>query len=161
MGDVTGPISTLPGARHSLPDGTMCDDHPDRPAVARIQGETDSFGCEMHDLCAECLRVHREEMRDPNAGRCDWCGTEAVSRTPARDYEEGKPADHNDCWLIGGPCWHDGTSLYASEFMIPLLEREGEGALWEQLEREYEKLPAQQIRSLKEQTQAQDPEGVR
>lgn len=43
MGDVTGPISTLPGHRHKLPSGATCDDHPDRPAVARIQGETDSF----------------------------------------------------------------------------------------------------------------------
>lgn len=30
MGDVTGPISTLPGRRHELPEGTMCDVHPDR-----------------------------------------------------------------------------------------------------------------------------------
>lgn len=59
MGDVTGPVSTLPGAGHALPAGTMCDDHPDRPAVARIQGETDSFGSELWDLCEEC----RDEMQ--------------------------------------------------------------------------------------------------
>ena len=47
MADVTGPISSLPGSGHSVPDGAMCDEHPDRPAVARVQGETDSFGCEM------------------------------------------------------------------------------------------------------------------
>ncbi len=41
MAEVTGPISSLPGAYHSLPKGTMCDEHPDRPAVARVQGETD------------------------------------------------------------------------------------------------------------------------
>lgn len=28
-------------------------------------------------------------------------------------------AHHKDCWLIGGPCWHDGTSLYASETVWP------------------------------------------
>lgn len=26
---------------------------------------------------------------------------------------------HADCWLIGGPCWHDGTSLYFSERIDP------------------------------------------
>lgn len=32
----------------------MCDDHPDRPATHRVQGETDSFGCEYIDWCQEC-----------------------------------------------------------------------------------------------------------
>lgn len=41
----------------------MCDDHPDVPAVARVQGETDSFGCEMHDLCQACLDELRAEIR--------------------------------------------------------------------------------------------------
>lgn len=89
MAEVTGPISSLPGAVHSIPDGTPCDFHPERPAVVRIQGETDSFGCEMHDLCDECAKEHREEMRQPNIGKCDWCSTANVARTPARDYEEG------------------------------------------------------------------------
>lgn len=43
MSAVTGPISTLPGASHDFPDGTMCDDHPDRPAVARTQIEFEEF----------------------------------------------------------------------------------------------------------------------
>jgi hypothetical protein len=89
MAEVTGPISTLPGRRHDFPDGTMCDEHPDRPAVARIQGETDSFGCEMYDMCSECLAKHREEMRKPDLGKCDWCDARDVARVPARDYEEG------------------------------------------------------------------------
>lgn len=90
MADVTGPISTLPGSQRSAPDGQMCDDHPDRPAVARVQGETDSFGSEMIDLCQECL----DEMRQADAeadysGRCDWCKTEQPRLMPTRDYEEG------------------------------------------------------------------------
>src|SRR3954463_12051043 len=67
MADVTGPISTLPGTGHHLPDGTMCDQHPDRPAVARIQGETDSFGCEMNDLCQECIAADREWEKSDEA----------------------------------------------------------------------------------------------
>lgn len=89
MADVTGPISSLPNSSHSVPDGTMCDEHPDRPAVARMQGETDSFGSEMHDLCAECVTEWRKEARTPNIGRCDWCKAENVERAPRRDYDEG------------------------------------------------------------------------
>lgn len=89
MAEVTGPISTLPGAGHSVPDGTVCDFHPDRPAIARIQGETDSFGCEMHDCCADCAREMRAELSKPEIGKCDWCSAEEVRLGPARDYEEG------------------------------------------------------------------------
>ncbi|WP_050400453.1 hypothetical protein [Bradyrhizobium embrapense] len=91
MADVTGPISTLPGSGHRLPDGTMCDRHPDRPAVARIQGETDSFGSEMNDLCTECLEAQRVYARSPEArtGRCDWCKTNATDLSNTRDIDEG------------------------------------------------------------------------
>lgn len=91
MSDVTGPISSLPGSRHTPPKDTRCDDHPDRPAVVRLQGETDSFGCEMHDLCAECLEEHRAHENSPEArsGRCDWCKTDATDLRDRRDYEEG------------------------------------------------------------------------
>lgn len=90
MADVTGPISTLPGESHDFPDGTMCDQHPDRPAVARIQGETDSFGCEMADMCQGCLDEHREEMKNTDwSGVCEWCGLHKPKLRPRRDYEEG------------------------------------------------------------------------
>lgn len=34
---------------------------------------------------------------------------------------EGAP-DHVNCPLTGGRCWHDGTSLYASETVWPSIE---------------------------------------
>jgi hypothetical protein len=93
MADTTGPISTLPGARHALPEGTMCDDHPDRPATHRVQGETDSFGCELIDMCDECHAEHKKEMAESAAerarGTCDWCRQPATDLRPRRDYEEG------------------------------------------------------------------------
>ena len=91
MGDVTGPISTLPGSHHYLPDGAMCDQHQDRMAVARIQGETDSFGCELIDMCAECLAEDREYSNSVEArtGECDWCHQQATDLRDRRDYEEG------------------------------------------------------------------------
>ncbi len=90
MADVTGPISSLPGSGHAVPDGTVCDDHADRPATHRVQGETDSMGCEMIDMCDECFTKYREEVRtEDTSGICDWCGRHAEKRRPRRDYEEG------------------------------------------------------------------------
>lgn len=89
MAEVTGPISTLPGARHSVPDGTRCDNHPRRKAVVRVQGETDSFGCEMADLCAECWEKEKAAAREPMVARCDWCRADNQHVSPRRDYEEG------------------------------------------------------------------------
>lgn len=90
MADVTGPISTLPGAAHAVPKGTMCDDHLDRPAVARIQGETDSMGSELNDMCQECLDEYRESERTRDrSGYCEWCKQQASYVAPMRDFEEG------------------------------------------------------------------------
>lgn len=94
MADATGPISTLAGTAHDVPAGMMCDDHPDRPAVARIQGETDSFGCEMVDVCQDCLEGLRawrnsDEAREMRIGTCEWCKGQADDLRDARDYEEG------------------------------------------------------------------------
>lgn len=110
MAEVTGPISTLPGARHALPEGTMCDSHPDRPAVARIQGETDSMGCELNDLCAECV----EEMKndEPMRGHCDWCKTPDQVLKPRRDYEEGMSGP---VYYVCQPCITKDNARIAEE----------------------------------------------
>ena len=93
MADTTGPISTLPGAHHTVPASVMCDDHPARPATYRVQGETDSFGCEMIDMCDECYAEHRAAMAASAAeratGTCEWCGKHATDLRSTRDYEEG------------------------------------------------------------------------
>ena len=86
MSDVTGRISSLPGSLHKVPDGTICDDHPDRLAVSRIQGETDSFGSEMYDLCQECIDKANNYK---NIGRCDYCKADHRLLHAHRDYEEG------------------------------------------------------------------------
>ena len=90
MADVTGPISTLPGSPHGVPAGTMCDDHPERPATHRVQGETDSFGCELNDMCDKCYAELRAEMSAPQeAFPCDYCRAPSIDRRPIRDYDEG------------------------------------------------------------------------
>lgn len=106
MADVTGPISSLPNSRHAVPEGTMCDDHPDRPAVVRIQGETDSFGSEMHDMCQECFDAENEwqnsdEAREWRTGTCEWCKGHATDLREARDYDEGM---YGRVYRVCGPC---------------------------------------------------------
>ena len=93
MSAVFGPVASLPGSLHLAPQGQMCDTHPDRPAVRRVQGETDSMGCEMADMCQECLDADR--AAEPEPGKCDWCPNVAVLR-PVRDYDEG----------MAGPVYH-------------------------------------------------------
>lgn len=89
MAHVIGPTSGLPGTRHHLPEGTTCDDHTDRPAVARVQGETDSFGAELNDLCQECLDQFNAYQAEARTGMCDWCNRSANDLTNRRDIDEG------------------------------------------------------------------------
>lgn len=51
-------------------------------------------------------------------GMDHWgAGLETHSRTPL--YGDEAP-NHDECWLLKCPCWHDGTSLYAQEVYLPL-----------------------------------------
>ena len=58
--------------------------------------------------------------------------------------EKSKPcyiddnSGHNDCHANGGKCWHDGTSLWASEYWIPYVLPRGDKAIWETLEFNYD-----------------------
>lgn len=93
MAEVIGSCSTLPGALHSIPKGTRCDTHPGRPAAHRVQGETDSFGAELNDMCLECYEEHKVAMAAYRAehacGACEWCGCGATDLRDRRDFEEG------------------------------------------------------------------------
>lgn len=86
---ITGPISSLPGAVHPVPAGTKCDEHPDRDAVSRVQGETDSFGAELNDCCAECEDRLAQIRGGLHSGQCDWCKKHRADLKPTRDYDEG------------------------------------------------------------------------
>lgn len=51
----------------------------------------------------------------------DWsCGLE-FHHTDACNIRDRAP-DHINCPMTGGRCWHDGTSLYASEHLWPSIE---------------------------------------
>lgn len=89
----SGPVSSMPGSVHSAPTDAACVDHEDRPAIHRVQGETDSFGCEYHDLCQECYDAHKAaraaQLAEHAVGTCDWCSNHVTDLRDARDYDEG------------------------------------------------------------------------
>jgi len=89
MAHVSGPCSSLPGSSHAVLGGAACDEHPDRPAVKRIQGETDSFGAEYIDMCQECYDEFKRHKDEARHGACDWCKSHATDLRPRRDFEEG------------------------------------------------------------------------
>jgi hypothetical protein len=64
-------------------------------------------------------------------------GIEYHHRAPASYMRSDYSCVHDHCWILDGKCWHDGTSLWASEHWIPLLESSGEAAIWAELERTY------------------------
>ena len=45
-------------------------------------------------------------------------GIEIHYRHPP-EYMTEKPPSQDECWLLKCPCWHDGSSLQASEVWIP------------------------------------------
>ena len=95
---------------------------------------------------------HRWELRGPEGGihfhvsiskSGDYppgCGLEVHRCAPAHS-QRGEAPHHIDCPVTGGRCWHDGTSLYASETLWPMFEqwlREGDHAsIFRALEGEY------------------------
>jgi hypothetical protein len=48
-------------------------------------------------------------------------GLECHYRQPP-DYMRNDPPSHDCCWLLKAPCWHDGTSIYAQETLLPLFD---------------------------------------
>lgn len=59
------------------------------------------------------------EDREREYGQRYSGGLETHYRSPP-DYMEDHAPSQDKCWLLKCPCWHDGTSLYATEHLIPL-----------------------------------------
>lgn len=120
-----GPVSSMPGStHHKVPKGTMCDNHPDRKATVRMQGETDSFGCEYTIMCDECYaKVKAETTTVDTSGACEWCGKHAAKRRETRDYDEGMCGR---IYLVCTPCINRVNDEAQAEL-------EDMGLLWDDL----------------------------
>ncbi len=49
----------------------------------------------------------------------DWFGGVEIHYAKPPDHLHEKIPSHDHCWLLDGPCWHDGSSTHASEVWIP------------------------------------------
>ena len=90
MAATSGPVTTLPGSLHPVPKGVMCDKHPERIAITRIQGETDSMGAEYIDCCELCAETTRTAAAMSAVDvECDGCHTPSSELKNYRDPDEG------------------------------------------------------------------------
>lgn len=87
-----------------------------------------TYKFEKHDLEGRGLRfiwslkgdkggVHLWAQFRPNFERCSitnelcYGGIEIHSPKPRYEWEDENTPAHKCCWLLEGPCWHDGSSL--------------------------------------------------
>jgi hypothetical protein len=76
----------------------------------------------------------------PDADYGDTGGIETHYREPP-DYMADDAPSHDQCWLLKAPCWHDGSSMHATEFFIPMWKsapHDHEG-MFRLLQREYDR----------------------
>lgn len=66
------------------------------------------------------VHVHGWRTSYADAYRPEWMGGIEV-HLPHRGEHGSEQPSHEHCWLLDGPCWHDGTSLGFSEQVAPYL----------------------------------------
>lgn len=66
----------------------------------------------VHEMDEETKKRH-PDLSEPTGG------IECHYRAPP-GYMADRPPSHNRCWILDAPCWHDGSSLAASEKWIPM-----------------------------------------
>lgn len=105
----------------------------DGPSVEiRMQVIGPDGGCEFWFTC------RNEEERRYGKGAITSGGFECHFKDGSRpDYLKDTPRHRDNCTVTGGDCWHDGTSLWASEHWLPGMTRGGEAWVWPELERAY------------------------
>lgn len=95
---------------------------------------------------AQCV-----DMNDRNAYNLSFkpYGIEYHFRTPP-EYRAGTLAYHEDCWLIGGPCWHDGSSVDAYVVALHSVGCNRFASIWECIEQKYTEIFGPEEHSHKE-----------
>lgn len=67
------------------------------------------------------VHLHISECEIPGKETINSAGIEYHFREPPEHMKDEAPSQDR-CWLLGAPCWHDGSSLQASEFWVPIWE---------------------------------------
>jgi len=86
-----------------------------------IPASEDNRNTDMWTVVGDRGAVHIWVVENPDSswGETHYGGIEVHSKKPM--YGCDRPPSHTDCWLLGGDCWHDGSSLYFSERICPML----------------------------------------
>ena len=63
-------------------------------------------------------------------------GLEIHYREPPPHMADYAPSQ-DKCWLIGCPCWHDGTTMYAEETLLPMWRPNDHERMFRLMEHEY------------------------
>jgi hypothetical protein len=66
------------------------------------------------------LHLHISELKTAQFEDEKYSGGIEIHYRYPPEYRENDAPSHNNCWLLGCPCWHDGSSLQVSEIWIPL-----------------------------------------
>jgi hypothetical protein len=89
--------------------------------ILRGGRETHTWG-----LTGERGGIHVDAWEASIPGWREECWQGGIEgHSPSRREYDGEKPDHEHCWLIGGPCWHDGSSLQFSEQIAPYLPEPG------------------------------------
>jgi hypothetical protein len=83
--------------------------------VWAVKGERGGVHVWAQSMCDEAAKI---------SGSRYYGGIEVHRATP-HEYDNPAEPSHDECWLIGKPCWHDGSSLQFSEQVLPMIERMG------------------------------------
>lgn len=71
--------------------------------------------------------IHVHGWWSESSFRSDWLGGIEGHSPTRREYDSEEPS-HEHCWLLHGPCWHDGSSLQFNEqiaYMLPHDPKQG------------------------------------
>ena len=59
--------------------------------------------------------------------------------TTKPSYLSRRDPDFKKCWLHGKPCWCDGISSYATDYLLPLFDPDNLEPFWDLLEQDWNK----------------------
>lgn len=86
------------------------------------------FGWPVHvwELVGSAGGLHLHIRDTEGVGDCDRYigGIEVHYRSPP-DYMRDQPPSHDECHVLKAPCWHDGSSMQATDIWIPMWESVG------------------------------------
>lgn len=73
------------------------------------------------------VHVWAQRMGDEATQICGtrYYGGIEVHRATPSEYDDPSRPSHDECWLIGGPCWHDGSGRQFEERVKPMIDRMG------------------------------------